>query len=162
KPNGHLDVAMVQSLVRGDEVDDLVAHYGHVIVDECHHVPAVSVERVLREVKAKYITGLTATLHRRDGHHPILEMQLGPIRFTIDAKSAAAKRPFEHQFIVRQTGFHLDEVDRGAGIQELYRMLSADERRNDLILNDIIAALEARRSPIVLTERKDHLEFFEA
>jgi superfamily II DNA or RNA helicase len=162
KPNGQLDVAMVQSLVRGDEVDDLVARYGHVIVDECHHVPAVSVERVLREVKAKYIIGLTATPHRRDGHHPILEMQLGPIQFHIDAKSAAAKRPFEHQLIVRQTGFHLDEVDRGAGIQELYRMLSADERRNDLILNDIISALEARRSPIVLTERKDHLEFFES
>jgi superfamily II DNA or RNA helicase len=80
-PNGHLDVAMLQSLVRADAVDDIVATYGHVIVDECHHIPAVSFERVLSNVKAKYVTGLTATPRRRDGHHPIIEMQLGPVRF---------------------------------------------------------------------------------
>jgi hypothetical protein len=77
--NGHLDVAMIQSLVRKDCVQDIVAHYGHVIVDECHHVPAVSFERVLAEVKARYVVGLTATPQRRDGHHPIMAMQLGPV-----------------------------------------------------------------------------------
>lgn len=69
-PNGRLDVAMIQSLVRSDSVDDLVATYGHVIVDECHHIPAVSFERVLSEVKARFVTGLTATPRRRDGLHP--------------------------------------------------------------------------------------------
>jgi hypothetical protein len=79
KPNGRLDVAMIQSLVRNDDVNELVANYGHVIVDECHHLPAVSFERVLAEVRAHFITGLTATPQRRDGHHPIIEMQLGPV-----------------------------------------------------------------------------------
>ncbi len=78
KPNGRLDVAMLQSLVRKGEVKDLVAGYGHVISDECHHASCVSFERVLAEVKARYITGLTATPQRRDGHHPIMYMQLGP------------------------------------------------------------------------------------
>ena len=41
KPNGRLDVAMLQSLVRRGEVSDLVAGYGHVIIDEAHHCPAV-------------------------------------------------------------------------------------------------------------------------
>lgn len=68
---------MIQSLVRRDRVDDLVAGYGQVIVDECHHMPAVSFERVLNEVRARYVVGLTATPHRRDGHHPIADMQLG-------------------------------------------------------------------------------------
>ncbi|MGH8133008.1 MAG: TOTE conflict system archaeo-eukaryotic primase domain-containing protein, partial [Steroidobacteraceae bacterium] len=81
KPNGRLDVAMIQSLVRKEEVDDLVSGYGHVIVDECHHLPALSFERVLSETKARYVVGLTATPQRRDGHQPITEMQLGPIRF---------------------------------------------------------------------------------
>ncbi|MGC2028917.1 MAG: DEAD/DEAH box helicase family protein [Steroidobacteraceae bacterium] len=76
KPNGHIDVAMIQSLVRKDKVDDLVGGYGHVIVDECHHLPAVSFEQVLSAVKARYLVGLTATPQRRDGHHPITEMQL--------------------------------------------------------------------------------------
>ena len=65
RPNGRLDVAMIQSLVRAGQVDDLVASYGHVLVDECHHVSAVSFERVLSEVKARYVTGLTATPQRR-------------------------------------------------------------------------------------------------
>ena len=82
KPNGRLDVAMIQSLVRKESVNDLVANYGHVIVDECHHLPAVSFERVLAEVRARFVTGLTATPQRRDGHHPIIQMQLGPVRFT--------------------------------------------------------------------------------
>lgn len=81
KPGGKLDVAMIQSLVRKDQVDDIVAAYGHVIVDECHHVPAMSFERVMRQVKARYITGLTATPRRRDGHHPILQLQLATGRF---------------------------------------------------------------------------------
>src|SRR5256712_9861867 len=78
-PTGWLDVAMIQSLVRSGRVDDLVATYGHVIVDECHHIPAASFERVLGEVKARFVTGLTATPHRRDGLHPIIEMQLGSV-----------------------------------------------------------------------------------
>ena len=151
---------MIQSLVRAGKVSELVAGYGHVIVDECHHVPAVSFERVLAEVKARYLTGLTATPQRRDGQHPITEMQLGPVRFTVDPKSDAARQPFEHRLVVRQTPFRVADRPRAPGIQELYAVLAADEARNDLILNDVITSLEEGRSPILLTERKDHLEFF--
>ena len=160
KPNGKLDVAMMQSLSRRDAVDDSVANYGHVIVDECHHVPAVSFERVMREVKAHYIAGLTVTPRRRDGLHPILQLHMGPARFTIDAKSQAAARPFEHKLIVRDTEFRLAGDAADAGIQEVYRQIASDERRNRLILDDVVQALEEGRSPILLTERLDHLEYF--
>lgn len=156
KPNGRLDVAMIQSLVRRREVDDLVASYGHVVVDECHHLPAVSFERVLSEVKARYVLGLTATPQRRDGHQPIIRMQLGPVRHVVEPRSQAAGRPFDHVLIVRETAFRMD-VD--AGIQDVYRRLASDQARNEGILNDVIAALEEGRSPILLTERKDHLEY---
>jgi superfamily II DNA or RNA helicase len=158
KPTGRLDVAMLQSLVREGRVDDLVAGYGHVIVDECHHVPAVSFERVLSEVKARYLTGLTATPRRRDGLHPILEMQLGPVRFAVDAKSQAARRPFEHRFIVRDTAFVRGALDPTQGIQTLYAALAEDAPRSRLIMNDVGQAIQEGRSPILLTERKDHLE----
>jgi superfamily II DNA or RNA helicase len=160
RPNGQLDVAMLQSLVRKDSVDDILAEYGHVIVDECHHLPAVSFERVLSHAKARYITGLTATRLRRDGHHPITQMQLGPVRFTVDAKVQAEARPFAHWLFVRETGFRASDASRESGIQELYAALARDADRNEVIINDIIRALEEGRSPIVLTERKDHLEFF--
>jgi superfamily II DNA or RNA helicase len=158
--NGRLDVAMIQSLVRAGKVADLVAGYGQVIVDECHHVPAVSFERVLSEVKARYVVGLTATPQRRDGQHPIAEMQLGPARFAVDAKSEAARRPFEHRLIVRETAFRAPAGTRAPSIQELYTALAVDKRRNESILNDVIASLEEGRSPILLTERRDHLEYF--
>ena len=160
KPNGSLDVAMMQSLVRKDEVDDAVATYGHVIIDECHHVPAVSFERILREVRARYVVGLTATPQRRDGHHPILELQLGPVRYTIGAKSLAAARAFDHKLIVRETEFHLPGDAADVGIQDIYRELAQDDRRNRIILDDVVQALEEKRSPILLTERRDHLEYF--
>ncbi|MGH7715652.1 MAG: DEAD/DEAH box helicase family protein, partial [Vulcanimicrobiaceae bacterium] len=160
KPNGRLDVAMIQSLVRKDVVDDLVAGYGHVIVDECHHLPAVSFERVLSEVKARYLVGLTATPQRRDGRHPITEMQLGPVRFRVDAKSQAAHRPFDHKLIVRETGFRGAGDHSKVGIQEIYRELASDEARNRAIVDDVISAVQEGRSPILLTERKDHVEYF--
>ena len=118
-------------------------------------------KRVLAEVKARYVVGLTATPQRRDGHHPITAMQLGPVRFAVNPKSQAAQRPFAHTLVVRETSFKTS-CEKSATIQELYAALAADAKRNQLILDDVIGALEQRRSPILLTERKDHLEYFAA
>jgi superfamily II DNA or RNA helicase len=99
KRTGIIDVAVIQSLQRKGSVLDFVAEYGHVIVDECHHLSAFTFERVLREVKAKYVLGLTATPTRKDGHHPIIYMQCGPIRFHLSPKKAAESSPLEHKVI---------------------------------------------------------------
>jgi len=88
-------------------------------------------------------------------------MQLGPVRFVVNPKSQAAKRPFAHTLVVRETGFNIPD-ERAPSIQALYTALAADPRRNQLILDDVIGALEQGRSPILLTERKDHLEYFAA
>ena len=161
KPTGRLDVAMLQSLVRGDQVEDLVAGYGHVIVDECHHIPAVSFERVMREAKARFVTGLTATPHRRDGHHPILEMQIGPIRHVIDSRSLM-RHSFSRRLLIRKTRFRLSPSAYPPVIQDIYRLLAGDSARNSMIVDDVIGAVEKGRSPLVLTERKDHLELLAA
>jgi len=158
RPTGEVDVAMMQSLIRIGRVADLVAGYGHVIVDECHHVPAVSFERVLSEVKARFVTGLTATPRRRDGQQPILHMQLGPVRFAVDSRSKNSLHSFARTLIVRETEFVIIQQTERSTIQELYSMLAIDEARNDLICKDIIQSLEDGRSPIVLTERREHLE----
>ncbi len=86
KPTGRIDIALIQSLVRKGEVSDLVADYGHLIVDECHHLSAVSFELVARRAKARYVLGLSATVARKDGHHPIIFMQCGPIRYRVRCK----------------------------------------------------------------------------
>ena len=142
--------------MRKGSVKDVVARYGHVIVDECHHLPAFSFERVLAEVKARFVTGLTATPYRRDGHQPILHMQVRAVRFAIEAGVAGTVRPFEHKLVCRTTAF---AGAAEASIQEHYAALVADEARNKEILDDVERALIEGRSPLVLTERKDHLEY---
>ena len=160
KPTGIIDVALMQSLVRRGAVSDLVADYGHVIVDECHHLSAVGFEAVARAAKARYILGLSATVTRKDGHHPIIFMQCGPVRYRVDAKKHAASRPFDHKVIFRRTEFQFPRhrPDEKPAIQELYAKLAQDPARNDLIFDDILSALEDGRSPVVITERKDHLD----
>jgi superfamily II DNA or RNA helicase len=160
RPTGFIDVATIQSLVRRGEVSDLVADYGHLIVDECHHLSAVSFEAVARAVKAKYVLGLSATVTRKDGHHPIIFMQCGPIRYRVDAKKQASARPFSHRVVVKRTAFRADrkKADALASIQELYGLLARDDARNEMIFDDVLSALEAGRSPVVITERKDHLQ----
>jgi superfamily II DNA or RNA helicase len=158
KPTGCIDVATIQSLVKKGEVSDLVADYGHLVVDECHHLSAVSFEAVARAAKAKYVLGLSATVTRKDGHHPIIFMQCGPIRYRVDAKKQAAARPFSHRVVIKKTAFRANRENPDAiSIQELYGLLARDTARNDMIFNDVLLALEARRSPVVITERKDHL-----
>jgi superfamily II DNA or RNA helicase/very-short-patch-repair endonuclease len=160
-PTGGLDVALIQSLVRKGVVNDLVGQYGHLIIDECHHVSAHGFEAVVRQAKAKFVTGLSGTLTRRDGHHPIIFMQCGHVRHRVDAKTQAAARPFEHTVCVRPTGFRptgaLSE-DTRQQFHELYSQLAADDARNQLICDEVLQSVREGRSPLVLTERNGHLD----
>jgi len=160
RANGLLDVAVIQSLGRKGVVDDRVGDYGHIIVDECHHLSAFSFERVARSAKARFVTGLSATVARKDGHHPIIFMQCGPIRHRVSAKAQATARPFEHTVFVRPTAFQAANIeeDQRAQFQSLYRELIDDEARNRRICDDVIEAVRDGRSPLVLTERNDHLD----
>ena len=153
--NGIVDIAVMQSLVSENEVKELVRNYGMVIVDECHHVSAVNFEKILKFANAKYVYGLTATPARQDGHHPIIFMQCGPIRYRVDAKSQAEKRAFEHYLIPRFTSYRCENKDKN--ITEIYKDLSENELRNSYIVNDIIKSIKCGRTPIVLTERREHV-----
>lgn len=161
KPNGIIDVGMIQSLSKKGIVDDIVEEYGHLIVDECHHISARSFEIVARQSKAKYVTGLSATVIRKDGHHPIIFMNCGPIRFKSDDKKQAAVRPFKHTVVVRKTGFKLPrtfEPNGYSAIHEIYAALISDEMRNRLIIKDVLDLVASNRFPVILTERKEHLD----
>jgi superfamily II DNA or RNA helicase len=165
KPTGIIDVATIQSLSRKGVVDNIVANYGHLIVDECHHISARSFEIVARQCKAKYVTGLSATVTRKDGHHPIIFMNCGPVRYKVDDKKQAAARPFAHKVIVRETNFQMPasfEADRYTAIQEIYRALLRSDERNRFIVADVMDAIKNNRFPVILTERKEHLEILKS
>jgi superfamily II DNA or RNA helicase len=157
---GCVDVAVIQSLYRKDEVKDFVAEYGHVIIDECHHLSAFTFEQVMRQVKAKYVVGLTATPTRKDGHHPIIYMQCGPVRFSMSARTMTETTPFEHKVTPRHTEFRMAPELTEVTIQDIYAALVSDVSRNEMIANDIVRAIDSGRCPLLLTGRTEHLQYF--
>lgn len=161
KRTGLVDVAVIQSLHREKEVKDFVAEYGHVVVDECHHLSAFTFEQVMRQVKAKFVVGLTATPTRKDGHHPIIYMQCGPARFTMAARAMTESTPFEHIVIPRATEFKIAAAGEPT-IQDIYAAITTDEVRNRMIADDVARAVVQGRSPLVLTGRTEHLVHLEA
>ena len=154
--HGIIDIALIQSCLDEDGVKPFVQDYGMVIVDECHHVSSITFEQVLMSIKVHTIYGLTATPIRKDGHQPIIFMQCGPIRFSTDVKSQIAKQSFDRFLIPRFTSYNSILEDR-LSIATLYKYLSEDEIRNNLIVEDICKAVNTRRTPIILTNRTVHV-----
>jgi superfamily II DNA or RNA helicase len=158
KPTGKIDIAVMQSVSRQGEVNPLVENYGHVIIDECHHVGAVSFDAILKRVKAKYVLGLTATPIRRDGQQPIIFMQCGPIRH-----KAAKPESAPHDLEVIPQMFHKRiDLPQEAGIQDVFRQLATDEDRTAAIGTQIESAFSQGRKVLVLTERTEHLDAIQA
>ncbi len=140
KATGRIDIAVMQSLSRQGEVNPLVENYGHVVVDECHHVGAVSFDAILKRTKAKYVLGLTATPFRRDGQQPIIFMQCGPIRHTA-AKPAGA--PHDLEVVPHSLHARID-LPTEAGIQDVFRHLANDQARTQ---SQLRREIETRLQP---------------
>ena len=152
RPSGKIDIAVMQTLVRMQNLGEFLDGYGQVIVDECHHISAFSFETVLKQAKARYVLGLTATPVRRDGHQPIIYMQCGPIRHT-----AAISEVAPTQLEVWPQYLESPEIPSDSPIQTVFRMLATNEKRNSKISGDVLNAYREGRKILVLTERTDHL-----
>ena len=157
KPTGVIDIAVMQSLSRKGEVSDTVQNYGQIIVDECHHVSAVSFESLLRSAVAKYVVGLTATPIRRDGQQPIIFMQCGPIRHSATRPASA---PHDLSVVPRLLSKPIVVPD-GSGIQDVFRRLADDVERTAKIVSEVELAFSQGRKILVLTERTEHVDALE-
>jgi superfamily II DNA or RNA helicase len=154
RTTGIVDVAMVQSLARRDDIADVTSGYGLVIVDECHHVPAVTFERAVRDIPVRRWLGLTATPYRRDGLQALMAMHCGPIRHRMAPRPGSALRVLD--LVVHDTGHK--PADDGEHIQTIYRGLVHDSDRTRAICDDIAAAVDAGRNCLVLTRWTEHLD----
>ncbi len=158
KPSGIIDIAVMQTLTRREELLDQLNQYGQVIVDECHHLSAFSFERILKCTNAKYVLGLTATPIRRDGQQPIIYMQCGPIRHTANIPENAPKE----LLIIPHCSTSTIDASPDCPIQELFRHIAGDRDRAESIVNKVIELYEQGRKILVLTERIDHLEMIKS
>jgi len=153
---GRVDIAMLPSLSRSENVSELFAGYGLVIVDECHHVPAVSFEALLKACPCRRVVGLTATPQRKDGLERLLHLQCGPIRHTLNVPPSEAVL---RTVFVRRSSFHLAaEGATKSAIHEIWQALVDDAGRTQQVADDIWSAVQAGRNPLVLSDRKAHLD----
>jgi len=157
KPSGKIDIAVMQSLSRREDLGELLDQYGQIIIDECHHLSAFSFEAILKQAKSRFVVGLTATPIRRDGHQPIIFMQCGPIRH-----SAARPETAPAQLEVWPKVLPAPEIQPDSPIQGVFRILANDETRNRRIAQDILDAYQEGRKILVLTERTEHLGLLRA
>jgi superfamily II DNA or RNA helicase len=161
KPSGIIDIATYQSLInkKDNTISPIVQDYGHVIVDECHHVSAPRFEMVLNEIRAKYVLGLTATPERQDGHQKIIFMAAGPIRHKV---KSSGNEKFEQEVQIHQSydtpPLHLTRFEERPKITDAYRWVMENEARTQRIVSDVINSARKQRHPIVLTERREHAE----
>lgn len=177
KTSGVIDVAMLQTLARKDNLEEFVGQYGLVVVDECHHVPAAAFEDAVKQIPARRWLGLTATPYRRDKLDDLIALQLGLVRHTMTTQIGAPAASdgsvqlgiSEHGqgslptpvLRVHQTSYsYAGDANPSApgGIAAIYRDLLADGDRNDQIVGDVIAALERGRNCLVLTQWTAHVE----
>jgi len=156
RATGKVDIAMLQTLSRSDGLAGVLPHYGQVVVDECHHIPALSFEAVLKQLPATFVLGLTATPYRKDGLQKIIHFQCGPVRHEIRSADGGvlSKRVFVHE-----TGFQTPE---SAGpkppIHVIWHYLVTDVTRTEMIAGDVVRALLKGKVPLVISDRKDHLQ----
>ena len=152
KPSGKIDIALLQTLARKDDLAEFLDGYGHIIVDECHHIAAFSFENILKQAKTRFILGLTATPQRRDGHHPIIFMQCGDIRHSVIRMEHMPAR-----LDVKVQSLPTPALPSEPGIHEVFRALCEDCRRHAHIVEDICKLWYEGRKTLVLTERTSHL-----
>lgn len=156
-PSGMIDIASMQSLFRGEKVSDVIEHYGHVVIDECHHFAARSYEKLFKAAKARYVIGLTATPIRRDSQHPIIFMQCGPIRHEANRPEGAPRS----LTVIPRTLAAQPNSDPAMLIQDVFRQLANSAERSRRIIDDVLHTYRAGRSILVLTERTEHFATLE-
>lgn len=154
KPTGIIDVAIMQSLIKREDIEEFLSNYGQLIVDECHHLAAYKFEQIAKFFRGKYIIGLTATYERKDGHHPIIQMQCGEIVHKVNP----AKKAFKNIIKTCFTDFDYVYSPQDLDINDIYQSIVNNENRNKQIVEDIINANRENRSCIILSERVEHIE----
>ncbi len=92
--------------------------------------------------------------------NPIIFMHCGPIRYRVDAKQEAKKRDFEHYIVPRFTSTRMPLFKKQDEwhITEVYQHICESKFRNELIVADVVHAIDTGRNPLVLTERTSHID----
>lgn len=152
KPSGFIDIALVKSLRKDENFREILAGYGQVMADECHHVTSDEFETIIGAANVKYVMGMTANSDKRQGDEPIVYMQCGPIRYVAQRSK---KAPKDRRVVPVNLKFEVPFAD-DAPIQEIFNFLAENEERTKKIAEDVLECYRQGRKIILLTERVKH------
>ena len=155
---GIIDVAMVGSMYKKGEFNDLVNSYGMVIMDECHHAASKTSIELLQKINAKYVYGVSATPKRGDDLDKIIYMLLGPLRHKFTSLERAQEQGIGHYFIPRYTRV-VDNIESKNDINKAYNLISDSKVRNEMIIEDVRSCVNKKQTPVILTRFKDHAKY---
>ena len=157
---GLVDIAMAGSLCKKGEYHSLLNQYGMIIVDECHHAASDTISKVLQEIKARYVYGVTATPIRGDGLERINYMLLGPVRYRYTSKERAKTQGINHLVYPRftRTVMPRGAINEKMHPNEAYELIRNNEVRDEQILADVRECVQSGRTPVILSRYKDHSE----
>ena len=155
---GIIDVAMVGSMYKKGEFNDLVNSYGMVIMDECHHAASKTSMELLQKINAKYVYGVSATPKRGDDLDKIIYMLLGPLRHKFTSLERAQEQGIGHYFIPRYTRV-VDNIESKNDINKAYNLISDSKVRNEMIIEDVRSCVNKKQTPVILTRFKDHAKY---
>ena len=154
----HITVAMIQSMekaLESTESLELMNAFGTVIIDECHHVPAETYQRVIRKLNSYYMYGLTATPFRKYNDGKLIFIHLGEIIHEV--KAPEVQNQTGTQIVIRDTDLFVPFNTKTDKFETLFKILVHDSARNQLILNDVVSQLNAAKKAVIITERKEHI-----
>jgi superfamily II DNA or RNA helicase len=158
KPGKHITVAMIQSMEKALEATDpleLMNAFGTIIIDECHHIPAETYQRVIGKLNSYYMYGLTATPFRKYNDGKLIFIHLGEIIHEVKAPDVQTQTGT--QIIIRDTDLFVPFNTKTDKFETLFKILIHDSARNQLILNDVVSQLNAGKKAVIITERKEHI-----
>ena len=155
---GIIDVAMVGSMYKKGEFNDLVNSYGMVIMDECHHAASKTSIELLQKINAKYVYGVSATPKRGDDLDKIIYMLLGPLRHKFTSLERAQEQGIGHYFIPRYTRV-VDNIESKNDINKAYNLISDSKVHNEMIIEDVRSCVNKKQTPVILTRFKDHAKY---
>jgi len=158
KQGKEITVGMIQTLKQNEESNKILDSFGTIIVDECHHIPAKTFRETITRFSSYYLYGLTATPMRKNNDEDLIYVYIGNILSEITADFLDEEKPSTVQINIRTTSLQAPFDYRIDDYETLSRILVHDTARNQLIVDDLTKVIDQKKSVLLLTERKSHIE----
>ena len=156
-----ITVAMIQSLVRRQDLQELTKSFGTIIVDECHHIPAKTFREAIIHFNSWYLYGLTATPIRKNNDEKLIFLYIGeilsqvnPVNVNKDEEKSRIDIP---NINIRETNLFAPFDYKVDKYETISKILIFDSGRNAMIVADVVNQVKTGKRILILTERKEHI-----